>query len=247
MNMTEDERNRLRAYDKKAALAKSLASRGVASIRFCQASFILVIFAFICADLNVTLPGNKEGVWNLVFFCITIVTLVLFPIYVMRTKERDIAHAEAKRINDELRTLVGDIDSIRCKTYPTTGGMATAGHQPRDPLSLRNPFVTIPAVVIVAAALFTFISGKKNGNKTGYGVQPSRDSSSTGVRGPRETLDIFLKSRFPRAQNVTVGQNGQVGDSHFYNVEVYPGSGSAAWDSYEAVVEGGRVTGFRRQ
>ncbi len=246
--MTEEERNRLRAYDEKAALAKSLASRGVASIRLCQASFVFWLFSFpgICGVFE--LPGRQfETVWIIVMICSLIPPLFLFPIYLMRTKERNIAHAGAKRINDELRTLVGDIDSIRCKTYPTTGGMATAGHQPRDPLSLRNPFVTIPAVVIVAAALFTFISGKKNGNKTGYGVQPSRDSSSTGVRDPRETLDIFLKSRFPRAQNITVYQNGQVGDSHFYWVDVYPGSGRAAEDRYEAVVKGGSVTGFSKQ
>ena len=241
--MTEEERNRLRAYDEKAALAKSLASRGADTIRLCQASIGFVIFYFI---LSAAWGVGKDQLIGL-FWTTILPAIFLFPVYVMKTKERNIAHARAKRINDELRTLVGDIDSIRCKTYPTTGGMATAGHQPRDPLSLRNPFVTIPAVVSVAAALFTFISGKKNGNKTGYGVQPSRDSSSTGVRDPRETLDIFLKSRFPRAQNFTVDQNGQVGDSHFYNVEVYPGSGRAAWDSYEAVVKGGSVTGFRKQ
>ena len=263
--VTKEEMDRLTSYDNKAALKKELASSGIVLGRYLTASLFAISSIVIC-DLfvgHISLGDDTllTRLHELVFWIFFVPSIIIFPVYVIRSKERHAAREQAKAIACELQPLAGGIANIRRKISLAASGIAKqeTGSNITEPVQsggivrnvmlavrTRDAVVTITSVVSLAAFCYLF-SGPPPMNRFQLNDTPSKIHLPTRDRDPRDVLNVFLKSRFPRAQNLTIYQNGQIGNSHFYNVEVYPGSGSAAWDSYEAVVEGGRVTRFGRQ
>ncbi len=100
-------------YDKKQANAKKLAATGIVAKNYLIVSFFAALFFGISYD---SLARDTKEIAILVFGAIFgLPTIFILPIFLMRTKKRNIAQQEAKTILEEIASHTDEVNRIKEK------------------------------------------------------------------------------------------------------------------------------------